>query len=613
MTHLLIRTATAVLLAASLGACASTPRYPTVAGQAEGTGPRLATPAYPIREARVEPLAPVADASMADEPVDAAPTAAADEGPMAVSPPRAASVVSEEALPDRPAPKDEISRLDVVAGEYAFLRVSDHRSALPPADAPGAKGKKGKKAEPAKGAALKGKVSPSKKAPAKKAAAEKACTGRHCKAEPAKAAEKPCKGRHCKAEPVKAAAEKPCKGKHCKAAPKAEPAKSTRGRHSEEAAPTPVKSSAKATPGVIAGGAVVSVEGPPVSYKVKSGDTVDGVADKLNTSRKQLVADNKLKSPFHLKLGQVLRGPASHGKAYVVQSGDTLYAIARRFSVDASDLADYNDMRASAALKPGRRLDLPPGFKDRGVPKASAPPRAAPVRTPVRPPVREPSAPIYPQPTPQQQQPVQQPPVARPAIPLVREPNDLPPTRQPEVPGNPTTQPSTVTPSRPQPYAPTTPSRPQQGLPPLKPTAALSPEEIIRVAAGRFSWPVDGQVVSSFGSQPGGRRNDGIDIQGAAGAVVRSADDGKVLLSNVVPGLGRTVLVSHTGGWVSVYAGLGRSDVKTNDVLKAGDPIGVLGATAESPTPQLHFELRYSPRSQDPKKAYNPTLVLPAR
>ena len=594
MTHLWIRTATAVLLAASLGACASTPRYPTVAGQAAGTGPQLATPAYPIREARAQPPAPVADASMADPSMADEPTADATDGAMPASAPRAASVVTEEALPDRPAPKDEISKLDVAGGEYAFVRVSHAKSALPPADAPGAKGKKGKKAEPAKGAALKGKVSPSKKA-----APEKACTGRHCKAEASKASkavEKSCKGKKCKAEPVKAA-EKPCKGRHCKAEPKEKTtqAKGGRGRHSEEAAPAPVKSSAKATPGVIAGGAVVSADGPPVSYKVKSGDTVDGVADKLNTTRKQLVADNKLKSPFHLKLGQVLRGPASHGKAYVVQSGDTLYAIARRFSVDASDLADYNDIKASAALRPGRRLDLPPGFKDKGVPKAPAPPKA-PVHTVVRPPVQQEPERTYPQPTPQPQPPVQQPAAGNPT----------------------TTQPGTVTPSRPQPYRPQPayPTRPPTSsttVPPMVDSAPpVSDSEIANLGRGRFSWPVRGEVISGYGPKGAGQRNDGIDLRAPMGTPVLAAGDGEVVYAgDQVPGFGNVVLIKHKDGWVTVYAHLARIDVKMRQSVMQGMQIGQVGNSGLTGEPQLHFEVRYSPSSREKAKAVNPSLVLP--
>ena len=146
------------------------------------------------------------------------------------------------------------------------------------------------------------------------------------------------------------------------------------------------------------GGPVVTIAGPPKTYKVKAGDNIDAIARTLGTTRADLAKDNDLKSPFRIRPGQVLKGPDSKdAKAYVVQTGDTMFAIAKRFSVSAAALGDENDLGAGAAIKKGQKLRLPSGYKDKGPtrttvlqqsPLAGAPPSrqppigSTPTRTP---------------------------------------------------------------------------------------------------------------------------------------------------------------------------------------------------------------------------------------
>ena len=120
------------------------------------------------------------------------------------------------------------------------------------------------------------------------------------------------------------------------------------------------------------GGPVVTIAGPPKTYKVKAGDNIDAIARTLGTTRADLAKDNDLKSPFRIRPGQVLKGPDSKdAKAYVVQTGDTMFAIAKRFSVSAAALADENDLSTGAAIKKGQKLRLPSGYKDKGPTKTT--------------------------------------------------------------------------------------------------------------------------------------------------------------------------------------------------------------------------------------------------
>jgi murein DD-endopeptidase MepM/ murein hydrolase activator NlpD len=115
------------------------------------------------------------------------------------------------------------------------------------------------------------------------------------------------------------------------------------------------------------GGPVVTIAGPPKSYKVKSGDNIDAIARTLGTTRAQLAKDNDLKSPYRIHPGLVLQGPETKdAKAYVVQTGDTMFAIAKRFSVTAAALAEENELSTGSAIRKGQKLRLPEGYRDKG-------------------------------------------------------------------------------------------------------------------------------------------------------------------------------------------------------------------------------------------------------
>jgi murein DD-endopeptidase MepM/ murein hydrolase activator NlpD len=113
-------------------------------------------------------------------------------------------------------------------------------------------------------------------------------------------------------------------------------------------------------------GRVVEVEGRAVTYKVRKGDTLEEIADKLDTTASQLREDNGLKKHAKIHPGQVLQGPRTRGHAYVVGPGDTLYSIAKRFGVAADALREENELSRNGGLHAGEKLRLPDGYHDRG-------------------------------------------------------------------------------------------------------------------------------------------------------------------------------------------------------------------------------------------------------
>ena len=83
-----------------------------------------------------------------------------------------------------------------------------------------------------------------------------------------------------------------------------------------------------------------------------------------------------------------------------------------------------------------------------------------------------------------------------------------------------------------------------------------------------------------------------------------AAADGRVVSSTDLDAggakYGKTIQIVHAGGLRSVYAHLDRRLVAAGDIVKAGQTIGLSGATGKVTGPHLHFEVRDGDRTVDP-------------
>ncbi|WP_368647185.1 peptidoglycan DD-metalloendopeptidase family protein [Castellaniella ginsengisoli] len=117
-----------------------------------------------------------------------------------------------------------------------------------------------------------------------------------------------------------------------------------------------------------------------------------------------------------------------------------------------------------------------------------------------------------------------------------------------------------------------------------------------------WGWPSGGKIIQGFNST-----TKGIDIEGAVGAPVTAAADGKVMYAgNGVRGLGNLILLGHSNGFITAYAHNQSLLVKTGETVKKGAKIATLGQS-DTTSPRLHFEIR---RRGTP---VNPLSYLPAR
>lgn len=110
-----------------------------------------------------------------------------------------------------------------------------------------------------------------------------------------------------------------------------------------------------------------------VTYRVRSGDTISGIARRWHITSRSIITANRLRSD-RLRIGQRLiltvpnveRSPiieptsAPKGKhvIYTVKSGDTLGRIASRYGVSTASLRMTNRIRGNM-IRPGQRLRIP--------------------------------------------------------------------------------------------------------------------------------------------------------------------------------------------------------------------------------------------------------------
>src|SRR5258706_3461442 len=120
--------------------------------------------------------------------------------------------------------------------------------------------------------------------------------------------------------------------------------------------------------------------------------------------------------------------------------------------------------------------------------------------------------------------------------------------------------------------------------------------------APKLLWPIQGKIISSFGPNAAGERNDGINILASRGTPVHAAAAGTVAyVGEELKNYGKLVLIRHEDGYVTAYSHSDAVTVSVGEIVSRGQTIGYAGATGDVSEPQLHFELRLGTKPVDPK------------
>ncbi|MGB2633017.1 MAG: M23 family metallopeptidase [Candidatus Acidiferrum sp.] len=83
----------------------------------------------------------------------------------------------------------------------------------------------------------------------------------------------------------------------------------------------------------------------------------------------------------------------------------------------------------------------------------------------------------------------------------------------------------------------------------------------------------------------------GVDFPAATGTAVFASQSGKVVLAENLYYSGNTVVIDHGYGIYTLYAHLSKIGVQPDEMVKAGDEIGKVGATGRVTGPHLHWGL----------------------
>ncbi len=131
---------------------------------------------------------------------------------------------------------------------------------------------------------------------------------------------------------------------------------------------------------------------------------------------------------------------------------------------------------------------------------------------------------------------------------------------------------------------------------------SLSIDEVLSNRS--FLWPVPSstKITSRFGKR-WGKKHEGIDIAGRSGSHIVSTMDGVVVYSgNKMGGYGNITIISHAGGYFSIYAHAKKNFTRRGERVVRGQVIAQVGSTGRSTGPHLHFEIRRNSRPINPKK-----------
>ena len=126
-------------------------------------------------------------------------------------------------------------------------------------------------------------------------------------------------------------------------------------------------------------------------------------------------------------------------------------------------------------------------------------------------------------------------------------------------------------------------------------------------SGGKMAWPVPGRtrISSPYGYRihpifKTKKLHTGIDIPAPTGTNIIAASEGTVIYSSTLGGYGKTVMIDHGGGIVTLYAHNSSIIVSNGTKVAKGDVIAKAGSTGYSTGPHLHFEVRKNGSYVDP-------------
>jgi LysM repeat protein len=140
---------------------------------------------------------------------------------------------------------------------------------------------------------------------------------------------------------------------------------------------------------------------PPGTYVVKAGDSLGGIARRLQVPLADLLAANGLDLTSVIHPGDVLTVPVPPDPnvsttaaplSYVVVAGDSIFGLAKKLGVTVPALLATNSLTMTSVLRPGQSLVIPEGGRRPDSAPVTPPATAAPPAAPTSPAPTTPAA-----------------------------------------------------------------------------------------------------------------------------------------------------------------------------------------------------------------------------
>jgi len=137
------------------------------------------------------------------------------------------------------------------------------------------------------------------------------------------------------------------------------------------------------------------------------------------------------------------------------------------------------------------------------------------------------------------------------------------------------------------------------------PDAKLPTAVLREISGDLFRWPVRGIITSwySWRRDPFSGRNtfhNGLDIGVPMGTPIGAAMEGTVSETGYSPIMGKYVILSHSGGWRTLYAHMSSISVQEGQYLSRGGRLGFSGNTGYSTGPHVHFTVYKNGKTVNP-------------
>ena len=117
--------------------------------------------------------------------------------------------------------------------------------------------------------------------------------------------------------------------------------------------------------------------------------------------------------------------------------------------------------------------------------------------------------------------------------------------------------------------------------------------DVFKIDLRGFHMPTPSRVITSNYGRRWGRAHKGLDIKVYIGDTIRAAFSGKVrIVGYDGRGYGKYIVIRHNNGLETYYGHLSKQIIHKNQLVRAGDPIGLGGNTGRSTGSHLHFETR---------------------